>query len=100
MSQQDYQGELERLWQENLDLREEVQEYRDAITWETSCFRCSDVLSDSYEQYVRAEQLQERTDTMVQRLDSLSGIVALSGRHDISKEINKTIDRFKEGESD
>lgn len=38
-------------------LAEEVQEYRNAITWYTTCFNCSRVTEKSYATYARVETL-------------------------------------------
>jgi hypothetical protein len=39
-------------------LRAEVAEYRQAITWDTTCLNCSSLLDANYQLYVRAEQAE------------------------------------------
>lgn len=48
--------ELRRLRAENVQLRAELADYRDAITWSTTCLNCASLLSQNYLDYVRAEQ--------------------------------------------
>jgi hypothetical protein len=40
-------------------LRDEVQEYRNAITWDTTCFSCSKLLDRCYAETQRAETAEE-----------------------------------------
>jgi len=37
-----------------------VAEYRQAITWDTTCLNCSSLLDANYQLYVRVEQAEDR----------------------------------------
>ncbi|MDE2105254.1 MAG: hypothetical protein KGL39_48965 [Patescibacteria group bacterium] len=58
-------------------LRQEVGQYRDAITWDTSCLNCSKLLDRCYEADMRAEQAAEKAEALAARISALcSEVVA------------------------
>jgi len=52
----EYEDELRRLRAENVQLKAELADYRDGISWDTTCLNCASLLSRNYQDYVRAEK--------------------------------------------
>lgn len=46
------------------ELVEMIGEYENALTWDTTCIRCSTLLDNNYEQYVKLQLVQELIDSV------------------------------------
>lgn len=67
----------------------QLAELNNAITWETTCLKCSRLLSRSYDDYCRAEALTEVVLAVANELTQ-------SGVHDAAGRLSDALDRYQE----
>ena len=70
--------------EETKALREKVQEYRNAITWDTTCFNCSHLLDRCYEADMQREVLRDKVKTLADEWERNAGgieVDRITGTH-------------------
>jgi hypothetical protein len=80
---------VDGLLRERDQLRRQLAELNQAITWETSCLNCSSLLTRSYADYCR-------TDVLVEAVQAIASQLSQAGVHDAAEQLGAAIDAYRE----